>query len=1260
MKLSNDKIKKIIRKLGYIPEDGVSDIYFKQYTNHENYIIRINFNNEKIEYRNVDVDEDDGIKLGDNSTSNFENSENFVVLECINRLLEKGYKPKHLTLEKKYPLGHNLKGKLDIIVHDYEEKAFLMIECKTWGAEFQKECKKMLRDGGQLFSYYVKDKAVKYMCLYTSRLENNNIEYKNNIVPVDEAWLELTNDKEIHDHWNKNFKDNGIFEEWAKSYDIEIKALTKGRLLTLTKEDSGRIFNQFAEILRHNVVSDKPNAFNKILNMFICKIEDEDKKDSDQLGFQWLENDTSESLQGRLNDLYKKGMHRFLDIDVTDYSDQDIDDQLANITDKGTLNAIRDMIIKLRLQKNPEFAFIEVYDDNSFKMNARVVREIVELLQPYQFRYTHKQQFLGDFFELLLNTSIKQEAGQYFTPVPITRYIISSFPIKEFIMNKIAKDSSNVLPTAIDYACGSGHFLTEYMDQVQNIIENIDVISARPSARKKINIWRGEDAKFDWAKEFVYGIEADYRLVKTTKVSSFLNGDGEANIIRANGLDHFLNSKEFKGKLKEIIKENSQDNGQFDILIANPPYSVNAFKSTVKYGEKSFELFDRLTDSSSEIECLFLERAKQLLKIGGWAGIILPNTILSNLGIYTSAREILLKYFKIIGITQLGSNTFMATGTSTVALFLERRPNNDHKLIMNAIDSFFDKPKDATVLGIEKVFSKYISEVYEEVDFEDYLSFLNKKPNDNFIKQEIYTNYREWFEGLTEIKNKKNSKTFKNKTVIEQEKEINKLFYLKTFAIEKEKMLYFLLSYSQETVIVKVGEKQAEKNFLGYEFSKRRGHEGIKMLSTGTKLYDEENYLNLEKANSYIYNAYLGNSIVIDKSLEKNISILKTSNLISFNEVVFEKIIGQSDKKKISYPMYWYKYPMNPLSSIADIEKGTSITRAKTVEGNIPVVAGGKQYSCLHNEANRSANIITVSASGANAGYLNYWHTPIFASDCNTIKSKDEQKYLTKLIYELLLQISDDIYLLQKGQAQPHVYGEDLSQIKMPIIPIDIQKKIISEIEALEIDINKNLQKIGEYKKLLFNPEYFNYSTERIYKIKTMLKRGKSAKYGTSTTQIIKSGQARGFTEFDFSQKYYVSESFVSDERNLEIGDILINSTGVGTAGRVTLFNIMGDFVVDSHVTILRLNDSIAIPKYVLYAFANIGFKNIEKLAKGQSGQIELSLSTINNIRIPLPNVNRQKEIVREIEKIEDIINQLEDKILNISKKKKEIFNKYF
>ena len=420
MKLKKSEIKDLIGLLGFKPQEGDKDIHYKNYPQHSDYVLKINFEQEKIEYGSE-------IRLGDSTTSNFENSENFVVLECVNRVLEKGYAPDRLSLEHKWLMGRKEKGKLDILVSDKDDKTYLMIECKTWGKEYEKEKKKMQRDGGQLFSYYTQDKAAQYLCLYASRLQKGKIEFTNGIIKVDERWKELDNQKEIFDHWNKNFKDNGIFEEWANAYDVEIKSLTRGRLKELTEDDSGRIFNQFAEILRHNIVSDKPNAFNKILNLFICKIIDEDRSSNEEVAFQWLEDDTAESLQTRLNDLYKDGMKRFLDIEVTDYTDAQLENELYNINEPKVKQQIREMFQQLRLKKNPEFAFKEVYNQKSFRDNAVVVKEVVELLQDFRFRYTHKQQFLGNFFELLLNTSIKQEAGQFFTPVPIAKFIISSY-----------------------------------------------------------------------------------------------------------------------------------------------------------------------------------------------------------------------------------------------------------------------------------------------------------------------------------------------------------------------------------------------------------------------------------------------------------------------------------------------------------------------------------------------------------------------------------------------------------------------------------------------------------------------------------------------------------------------------------------------------------------------------------------------------------------------------------------------------------------
>lgn len=1073
MKLKESDIKELITLIGFKLQDGEKDIYYKTYKKHKDYILKVNFEKENIEYGTK-------IKLGDLTTSNFENSENFVVLECVDRVLEKGYPPDRLSLEQKWPMGRKEKGKLDILITNKDDKAYLMIECKTWGVEYENEKKKMQRDGGQLFSYFQQDKAAQYLCLYASRLNKGVIEFVNDIVQVDEQWKELSNQKEIFDHWNKNFKDNGIFEEWANAYDIEIKALTRGRLKELTEEDSGRIFNQFAEILRHNVVSDKPNAFNKIFNLFLCKIVDEDRKPDEELKFQWLETDTDEELQKRLSDLYKQGMKEYLTKDVTDYNDKEVEDKLYAL-DAAVRDQIREMFTKVRLHKNNEFAFKEVFDEKSFRENAIVVREVVELLQPYQIRYGHKQQFLGDFFELLLSTGIKQEAGQYFTPVPVAKFIISSLPIRELIEKKINNDETNFLPYIIDYAAGSGHFLTEAMDEVQKIIESIDPSKQKPSVKSKLKSWR--ESSFDWAYDYVYGVEADYRLVKTAKVSCFLNGDGLANVIHADGLDHFQKSIDYKGKLKEVSADDTKDNGQFDILVANPPYSVSAFKNTLKNGEESFDLFNRITDNSSEIECLFIERSKQLLKPKGFAGLVLPATILNNPGIYQDAREILLKFFRFKAITKFGNNTFMATGTPTIAIFLERRENNEWKKIYVAIENLFKKKKDVVVADSKSKFSDFVASVYGNISFPDYITLLNHSPNEAVKQEELFIDYNNWFYALSETKkviesqakeiielrktitkritdeNKKSKKPevikdltglietkFKEESVLlskNHKTTLEKLFYSRIFEIEKKRILYFFLTVNTEIVLVDVGEKKDEKEFIGYEFSERRGHEGIHMYrdSSGilkTKLYNERMFTD-DKVDFYINNLFNGKLHKINSLLSNNLSYVDLQSIMHFNQLHISNSINLTPAIN---PFEDSKLTLVRAKELFVLEYGKPLAENQRVKGDYPVM-GSNGITGYHNQFLIEGPSIIVGRKGS-AGKVTYVETNSYPID-TTFYVVNKSDYPLKYIYYLLKVLP--LKALSKSMGVPGLNRNEVHSLKVPLVD---EKAINKKIEYLD------------------------------------------------------------------------------------------------------------------------------------------------------------------------------------------------------------------
>ena len=161
-------------------------------------------------------------------------------------------------------------------------------------------------------------------------------------------------------------------------------------------------------------------------------------------------------------------------------------------------------------------------------------------------------------------------------------------------------------------------------------------------------------------------------MVKVAKGGCYFYGDGVAQIIHGDGLDSFATSKTYKGLLSKNINIEDSSKAQFSVVVSNPPYAVNDCKDDLEYigSQNEFTLYPSLTDKSKDIECLFVERTKHLLKDGGVASLILPNTILSNPGIHTKTREIILKYFDIVAIAELAEGTFMATNTKTVTLFL--------------------------------------------------------------------------------------------------------------------------------------------------------------------------------------------------------------------------------------------------------------------------------------------------------------------------------------------------------------------------------------------------------------------------------------------------------------------------------------------------------------------------------------------------------------------------------------------------------------
>lgn len=1027
--------------------------------------MRVDFHRKKLIYPTA-------IK-GRERNDSFDVPENFVVFECVNRLLSKGYRPEHIELEKEWHLGHDTKsGRADICVTDPKGAMLFIIECKTWGREFDKAFSDTKHDGAQLFSYWQQEQSCKWLVLYTSDYKSDSIEYKAPTIGCsDDANITLLTKKdksiklyrdahtspEKYEAWKETYSsqihDDLIFSDDSVAYNIDVKPLFKKNLRDFTPDD--KIVNRFEEILRHNNVSDKENAFNRLIALFICKLVDESTKgEDDEVEFQYKQGtDTYETLQDRLQRLHRDGMEKFMREEIY-YVSADYPEWLfSTYTGSKRKKAIEDLQHTIRILKfysNNDFAFKDVHNEELFYQNGKILVEMVQLFEKYRIVYPYKHQFLGDMFEQLLNKGFKQNEGQFFTPMPITRFIWDSLPVDRMVKS----ERGTVYPKVIDYACGAGHFLTE--------------------AIEAINYFVRSDGDNSWTKDHIFGIEKDYRLARVAKISLFMNGAGEGNVIFGDGLEN--------------APDKGVDNGSFDILVANPPYSVKDFKQHLQLKNNTFTLLDRIGLNGSEIETLFVERIGQLLKPKGIAAVILPSSILSNdSASYTGAREQLLQNFYIHAIVAFGSKTFGATGTNTVVMFLEKfnEPPKQIDLSSDSVDAIFGGAqlkewKDKEIL------EAYISQI--EVDKDVYSSFLFKTYSlDELSDIEYFKMYVLAFADSADTKKLLRTKTYKNKSEEEQAAAYLERFYDYAHAIEKEKLFYFSLVYQQTTIIITApADNKAQKDFLGYDWSNRKGNEGIQIIIPGGKMYDDSNRSADGTLASVIKKSFDGTMPSFADEQQTYASVVSTKDMLDFSHVGFNKALRLNVEKAVEISS---KYPMKSLFEVATLSRGVKYDKEDqrlTETSNVVLTADNitldgrfevtkqifiDESKSFADESRLKADDIFIcmsSGSKKHVGKVAYitsdtnYYAGGFMGIIRTSSADCVPKYL---YYVLNTHIVKNILSGESSGSNINNLSNRIGAVKIPIPPLDIQQQIIDECAKIDVEYETTRMSIETYKQ---------------------------------------------------------------------------------------------------------------------------------------------------------------------------------------------------
>lgn len=791
------------------------------------------------------------VELDRETTQDDHQKESYVVFACVAQLFDLGYQPKQFKLEAKNYQGTD-KGFCDILISRVEENqgtnditktSFLIIECKTEDLqndnadEFRKHWDKTKKNGDQLFRYFNTYRRAEYLCLYSCDWFGDKLVNTYNLISLIDNKDYLKSDKklksfeelrtnqgtsnEFFDVWKNTYKqdyvNSGLLEQGNEPFQIGKKKFSISDLKEIDSSSMQKKYNDFATILRQHNVSGKENAFDKLVNYFLAKIIDETDNTAElECIWKGAANDDYFQLQDRLQKNYRAGMKRFFDDEVSYVGDDKIEDAFTFLNNRAdeSKRLIKKYFNTLKYYNNNPFAFIDVHNEELFFQNAAVLTDIVKLLQDIKLKTVDKEQnqFLGDLFEGYLDQGVKQSEGQFFTPMPIVKFLISSLPLENLVTNAIATD----LPKAIDYACGAGHFLTELAAQIKTICEKKNLV-IKPE---------------DFFKNII-GIEKEYRLSKVSQVSAFMYGLDGIKILYADALAE-------TEKTKERVKNDS-----FSILVANPPYSVKGFLETLPEDDREkYEIFDESINlaKNNSIETFFVERASQLIKANGVAAIILPTSILSNDGIYIKCREILLKSFDIVAIALFGSGTFGKTGTNTATLFLRRKSTepdyastcNDR--INNWFSGIFDNDNVYNETDILEKYCKHIN-----VLIEDYKQFLTANSEYETIldKYDIFKDYFKSFYSDTVAKDikkridKATNKPLKGKYTQETKDQeikdlkerLKKYVFDSVYKIEKDKLKFFMLALNnpQPVLIIKSPEdNKANKHFLGYEWSSQK------------------------------------------------------------------------------------------------------------------------------------------------------------------------------------------------------------------------------------------------------------------------------------------------------------------------------------------------------------------------------------------------------------------------------------------------------
>lgn len=338
------------------------------------------------------------------------------------------------------------------------------------------------------------------------------------------------------------------------------------------------------------------------------------------------------------------------------------------------------------------------------------------------------------------------------------------------------------------------------------------------------------------------------------------------------------------------------------------------------------------------------------------------------------------------------------------------------------------------------------------------------------------------------------------------------------------------------------------------------------------------------------------------------------------------------------------------LGEVCDIKKGKQLNKTELKEqGLYPAYNGGKSHSGYTDNYNAEANTIIVSQGGASAGFVNFVETPFWANaHCYYILTKPNT--LNRYLYHFLKNNEKNLMDNQHGAGIPALSQSKLGGLEIPIPPLEIQQKIVQILDAftaVTAEYNLRVKQYQYYRDKLLNFSD-NVEWKNLGEVGELIRGNGLQKkdFTESGVPAIHYGQI--YTRYGLSTETTIS--FVSPElakklRKVNTGDVVITNTSenLTDVGKALVYLGKEQAVTGGHATIFKPNKQMILGKYFAYFTQTDNFATQKrKYAKGTK-VIDVSATDMAKIKIPIPPLEIQTQIVEILDKFETLTHSISE-----------------